>query len=276
VLCFHRERGIQPGRHLREPRPYRSHLRAGGNPDGDAYYLCRDAAQEFGWYDRNCATNPFLVEGKKTCGLELAEQIAGDPVDWVTVAVGDGCTVTAIHKGLAEMHALGLLSRVPRILAVQPEGAGPIATAFSAGTAAVQPVQARSLADSISVGRPRNAMRAIGAVRASGGHMLTVTDEEMLHWREVLASDCGVFAEAGAAAGVAGLARAMSAGAVRPGERVVHVATGSGLKDAGRIRVEEGDFVQVDPSMASVRSVIGASRFGSGVRPARVSASAQT
>src|SRR4029077_13190458 len=96
----------------------------------DAYYLCRDAAKEFGWYDRNCATNPYLVEGKKTCGLELAEQTAENPVDWVSLAVGDGCTGTAIHKGLVEMVQLGVLPRTPRLLGIQPAGAAPIATAF--------------------------------------------------------------------------------------------------------------------------------------------------
>jgi threonine synthase len=219
----------------------------------DAYYLCREAAQEFGWYDRNCATNPYLVEGKKTCGLELAEQTAAGPVDWVSVAVGDGCTVTAIHKGLTEMHRLGVLPRLPRILGIQPEGASPIAVAFAEGTDEIRVQQAASLADSISVGRPRNAARALAAVRDSGGAMLRVSDEEMLTWREKLAGASGVFAEAGAAAGVAGLAKAVELGIVGPGDRVAHIATGSGLKDAGRIATSRTRVIPVEATMASVR-----------------------
>ena len=75
-----------------------------------AYQLCTDACEKFGWYNRNCAINPVLVEGKKTAGLEIAEQsheFGGMP-DWVAVSVGDGCTIAGIWKGMKEMHDLGL------------------------------------------------------------------------------------------------------------------------------------------------------------------------
>ena len=88
----------------------------------------RRPASEFGWYNRNCAINPVLVEGKKTCGLEIAEQCAGrgGVPDWVAVSVGDGCTIAGIAKGLAEMHALGMIDRLPRMLGVQAAGVAPI------------------------------------------------------------------------------------------------------------------------------------------------------
>ncbi|MGZ4579535.1 MAG: threonine synthase [Nocardioidaceae bacterium] len=251
-----------PTAKLDQLRMFGAHVMVIRGSYDDAYYLCRDAAQKFGWYDRNCATNPYLVEGKKTCGLELAEQTAAQPVDWVSVAIGDGCTVTAIHKGLAEMTRLGMLPKVPRLLGIQPAGAGPIATAFAEGSTEIRPVQAQSLADSISVGRPRNAVRAIDAVRHSGGAMLTVTDEEMLEWREQLANASGVFAEAGAAAGVAGLAKAIEQGIIGAGDRVVHIATGTGLKDAGRIHAEASDLTHVEATMDSVRAALRAAPAG--------------
>ena len=86
--------------------------------------------------------------------------------------------------------------------------------------------------------------------------MLTVTDEEMLRWREELATTSGIFAEAGAAAGVAGLAKAVQSGLVAPGERVVHIASGTGLKDAGRIGSAISQLVQVDATMESVRAAM--------------------
>src|SRR5262249_50703286 len=95
-----------------------------------AYYLCQDAVAEFGWYNRNCAVNPYPVEGKKTCGLEIGERLAGAPVDVVAVAVGDGCTVAGIWKGMNEMHRLGVLPRLPRLLGVQAAGAAPLCEAF--------------------------------------------------------------------------------------------------------------------------------------------------
>ncbi|HLX12202.1 MAG TPA: pyridoxal-phosphate dependent enzyme, partial [Bacteroidota bacterium] len=76
-----------------------------------AFDLCREACAEFGWYNRNSGTNPFLVEGKKTAGLEIAEQCNNRLPDWVAVSVGDGCTIGGIGKGLQEMKRLGLIDR---------------------------------------------------------------------------------------------------------------------------------------------------------------------
>src|SRR6185436_12455663 len=99
----------------------------------EAYRLCMEAASEFGWFNRNCAINPYLVEGKKTAGLEIGEQLGADPPDWVAVSVGDGCTIAGIWKGLKEMHRFGVLSRLPRLLGVQASGASPITRAFASG-----------------------------------------------------------------------------------------------------------------------------------------------
>ena len=99
----------------------------------DAFHTCQESVTEFGWYNRNCAINPYLVEGKKTCGLEIAEQMRGRLPDVVTVALGDGCTTAGIWKGLTEMKGHGVIDRLPRILAVQAEGAAPLAKTFERG-----------------------------------------------------------------------------------------------------------------------------------------------
>ncbi|MEV0719415.1 threonine synthase [Asanoa sp. NPDC050611] len=212
----------------------------------DAYYLCEDAAREFGWYDRNCAVNPYLMEGKKTCGLELADQLAGTPADWVSVAVGDGCTVAAIGKGLAAGgHG------ATRLLAVQPAGAAPIVDAFVAGREEIEPVQARTVADSVSVGRPRNAVKALRAVRASHGAFRAVEDTEILDAVRLLGAHAGVFAEPGAAAGIAAIRQARADGLIGPHDRVVHVVTGSGLKTSGATAVP---FPEVEPTLDAVRA----------------------
>ena len=84
-----------------------------------AYDLCSEVAAEFGWYNRNCAINPYLVEGKKTAGLEIGERLAGQMPDWVAVSVGDGCTIAGVGKGLAEMALLGVAEKQPKLLGVQ-------------------------------------------------------------------------------------------------------------------------------------------------------------
>ena len=123
-------------------------------PYEDAFRVCQAAVEAFGWYNRNCAINPYLVEGKKTCGLEIAEQMRDDLPDVVTVALGDGCTTAGIWKGLVEMKTHGVIDRLPRILAVQAEGAAPLAKTFARGDERIEPVDATTLADSINVGAP--------------------------------------------------------------------------------------------------------------------------
>ncbi|MCX7625973.1 MAG: pyridoxal-phosphate dependent enzyme, partial [Candidatus Sumerlaeaceae bacterium] len=121
-----------------------------------AYDLCSTAVERFGWYNRNCAINPYLVEGKKTAGLEIAEQMATQPPDWVAVSVGDGCTIAGVWKGLREMCELGLLPRLPRLLGVQAEGAPAVARQFRLGEAvAFEAREATTVADSICVAVPR-------------------------------------------------------------------------------------------------------------------------
>lgn len=222
----------------------------------DAYYLCQSAADEFGWYNRNCAVNPYLVEGKKTCGLELAEQIGEDPPDWISVSVGDGCTVAGIYKGLSEMANFGFIERIPRLLAVQAEGANPISTAWRAGAGEITALSAETLADSIAVGRPRNAQKALNAVRSSRGAFVDVTDAEILKAAHELASLGGVFGEPAGVAGIAGIARARREGIVAGTERVLHVVTGNGLKDAGAARRAAPEPPVISPDLEDVRALL--------------------
>jgi len=168
-----------------------------------AFDLCREACAKFGWYNRNSGTNPFLVEGKKTAGLEIAEQCGSNIPDWVVVSVGDGCTIGGIGKGFQEMKRLGFITRVPRLLGVQAEGAKPLMEAFFSGKGLI-PTPTDTIADSIAVGTPRNWRRAIQQIQATRGTMIAVSDTEILEAMQMTARLGGVFGEP---AGVAGVAR---------------------------------------------------------------------
>lgn len=204
-------------------------LRVRGNYD-QAYQLCQRACERWGWYNRNCAINPYLVEGKKTVGLEICEQMEWKVPDWVAVAVGDGCTIAGAWKGFQEMKTLGLIQRTPRMLGVQAEGAAPVAEAFRSGQP-MRPVLPQTLADSIAVGVPRNWKKAVIAVRESGGAMITVSDEEILEAMRYTGRLAGIFAEPAAATAVAGLRRAVQQGVIARRSSALAVVTGSGLKD---------------------------------------------
>jgi len=224
----------------------------------EAYYLCQDAAQAFGWYNRNCAINPYLVEGKKTCGLEIGEQMAQAMPDWVAVAVGDGCTVAGIWKGLLEMKRFGVCDRLPRLLGVQASGAQPIYEAFRRGDETIAPRRADTLADSIAVGQPRNAAKALRAIRESGGEVVAVSDEEILSAMYELAQHTGIFGEPAGVTGVAGVLRAIAAGTIKKSESVLHIVSGNGLKDVRAALRATPEARRIKVSLDAVRAIVAA------------------
>jgi len=224
-----------------------------------AWELCMRASAEFGWYNRNCAINPYLIEGKKTVSLELAEQFArltpGSFPDWVVVSVGDGCTVGGVWKGLREMHALGFIQRLPRILGVQADGCKPFVTAWKAQTGLI-PCEANTLADSIAVGHPRNFAKGMSAITESGGAFISVTDEEILGSIPLLAQTAGVFGEPAGVAGAAGVMRAVATGVIHRSESVALIMTGNGLKDIQSAMHAVGKTIAVRPEMEEVRRAV--------------------
>jgi threonine synthase len=215
----------------------------------DAFNLATAAIDRFGWYNRNCAINPYLVEGKKTCALEIAEQLGWDVPDRVFISVGDGCCIGGLYKGFADLLELGFIERVPKLVGVQAEGSRPIADAFAAGAARIVPGREDTLADSIAVGAPRNWAKALRAVRGTGGTMVTVTDEEILSAIRELARTTGVFGEPAGVTGFAGFRKMAENGALSPDERVAFVVTGNGLKDAKSARRAVGAPLAVAPDI---------------------------
>ncbi|MBI6547082.1 MAG: threonine synthase [Cyanobacteria bacterium NC_groundwater_1444_Ag_S-0.65um_54_12] len=204
-------------------------IRVQGNYD-QTWELCQEACAHFGWYNRNAAVNPYLIEGKKTAGHEIAEKLGPEIPDWIAVAVGDGCTIAGVWKGLCEMRQLGFIPRLPRLLGVQAEGANAIAAAFFSGKAPT-PAPAATMADSIAVGAPRNWRKALRAVSASVGTFICVSDEEILLAMRVLGRQAAIFAEPAGAAALAGLAKASKLGLIGTHEQAIVLVTGNGLKD---------------------------------------------
>jgi threonine synthase len=216
-----------------------------------AFDLCREACEKFGWYNRNSGTNPFLVEGKKTAGLEIGEQFGSAIPDWVVVSVGDGCTIGGIGKGLQEMKRLGFINRIPYLLGVQAEGAKPLMDAFFSGKDLL-PSQPNTIADSIAVGTPRNWRRAIQQVKASSGTMIAVSDDEILEATRHTAQLAGVFGEPAGVAGIAGLKKAIAQGIIQPDDSAVVVITGNGLKDIASAKKAVGQTMDIEPNLETL------------------------
>ncbi len=221
----------------------------------DAFQLCQRSCEKWGWYNRNSGINPYLVEGKKTAGLEIGEQLAWEPTDWVAVSVGDGCTVAGVWKGFRELKTLGLIPRTPRILGVQAEGAAPVTAAFLSGEP-LHPIAPSTVADSIAVGVPRNWKRAVLAIRESGGTMINVSDSEILEAMRYTGRLAGIFAEPAAATAVAGLRRAVAEGRIGRRSSAVALITGNGLKDVQSARQAAGQPYDIAPDGAELDEIL--------------------
>ena len=235
-----------------------------GNYDA-AFDLSVAAAREFGWYCRNTGYNPFTVEGKKTVSYEICEQLGpalGRPTgtwlapDLVFVSVGDGNILSGIHKGFKDLCALGWIDHIPKLMGVQAEGSAACANAWAAGTETITPVAAATLADSISVDLPRDGVRAVRAVRETGGAFVTVSDQEILAAMAALGRELAVFAEPAGAAAHAGLVKAVQQGQVEPNAVVVVLNTGNGLKDVKSAMQAVPRAEIIEPNLTAVKEVL--------------------
>ena len=213
----------------------------------DTFKLSAEAIEKFGWYNRNAAINPYLIEGKKTVALEIAEQLGWNSPDYVVVSVGDGCTIAGVWKGFKDLYEIGMIDKLPKIISVQATGCYPINRAFEENKPLAW-MDENTIADSIAVGAPRNPDKALAAIRESCGIAVNVTDDEILSAMKVLGS-YGIFGEPAASAGTAGLIKAAQMKLLPPDAKVVSLVTGSGLKDSANAIKAAGEPVRIEPRL---------------------------
>jgi threonine synthase len=189
-----------------------------------ALALVRRLADEDPVYLLN-SVNPFRIEGQKTIAAELCEQLGWRVPDRVVVPGGNLGNVSALGKGFAELRAWGLIDRLPKLTVVQAEGAAPFAAMWASGAEALAPVEARTRATAIKIGAPVSWPKALRALRACGGEVVAVSEEEIAEAKAAIGRD-GIGCEPASATTVAGLRRLGATG-----EEVVCVLTGHVLKD---------------------------------------------
>ncbi len=228
----------------------------------DAFELCLNAAKTYGWYNRNTGYNPYMTEGKKTAAYEICEQLGWRAPDRIFVSVGDGCIIGGVHKGLKDLMALGWIDKMPRLMGVQAAGSSYMYTAWKNGEDILTkaPVKAHTVADSISVGLPRDRIKALAAVKETGGAYIFISDDDILGAIPELARGSGVFAEPAGAAAYAGFVKAVGQGLISRDEKIVLLITGNGLKDvAGAMQAVElvgTKPFQVAPDLAALKQVV--------------------
>jgi threonine synthase len=171
----------------------------------------------------------------------------------VLVPTGDGVILSGVAKGFADLKRCGLIRSVPRLIAVQPEGSAAIVHALRKGADTITPVaNAASVAGSLVVQAPRNALQCLRVIRASGGGGVAVSDEAIIRAIAELARLTGVFAEPAGAAVLAGLHAALEQGLVNREERVVLLVTGSGLKDVPAASRAVQRPAPIPPALAAI------------------------
>ncbi len=191
--------------------------------------LVREAQSSLGVYLVN-SVNPWRIEGQKTIVAELLEQLNWDPPDWVVLPAGNLGNTAAFGKALTELLRLGLIDRLPRLAAVQAQGAAPFAASFAGGFTSRVRVDPRTVASAIRIGDPASYDRAVTAIRATNGLVTSVPDEDLLEAKAMVDAS-GIGCEPASAASVAGTRQLVAQGAIQPEERVVALLTGHLLKD---------------------------------------------
>jgi threonine synthase len=202
--------------------------------------------------------NPFRVEGQKSLGFEICDQLDQEPPDRVIVPVGNAGNISAIWKGFTEFHRLGFIRKLPKMTGIQAAGAAPIVQAIKNKSEKIVPVEnPETLATAIRIGAPVSWKKAVNAIRNSGGTAETVTDEEILAAQKLLARVEGIFVEPASASSIAGLIKLVENGVIDKDEQVVCVTTGHGLKDPDTAVQMSEKPLEVDAETAAIEQALG-------------------
>ena len=228
----------------------------------DAFELCLQAAKEYGWYNRNTGYNPYMSEGKKTAVFEICEQMGWNMPDRIFVSVGDGCIIGGLHKGLKDLYNMGWIDRMPKLMGVQASGSDYMHQAWKNDEDVLTkpPIEAKTVADSISAGLPRDRIKAMAAVKETDGAYISVSDDEILTAIPAMARGIGVFGEPAGATAYAGLKKSIELDMVSGDDVVVVLNTGNGLKDiAGAMKAIDltgPRAFRVEPDLKDLKRLI--------------------
>jgi threonine synthase len=218
----------------------------------DAFDLSMELSNLTGWYNRNTAYNPITIEGKKTVAFEIFEQFGLHLPDYIYIPVGDGVILAGLYKGFEDLLRVGLIEKIPTIVAVQAAHSHNIVHNLNQENP-VFPI-ADSIADSINVNIPRNYYMAVDYLKKYQGIGIEVSNNEILQASAQIAQMAGLFAEPAATAAFAGFVK------FRPtvSNKNIHLVllTGSGLKDLHAVRQLLPTTEPVECNITSVKKVL--------------------
>ena len=201
-----------------------------GNYD-DVNRLCSEVADEYSWAFVNINIRPYYSEGSKTLAFEVAEQLGWRAPDHVVVPIASGAQFTKIWKGYNELAEVGLIDEVPTVMnGAQALGCSPIVTAFREGQTHARPVRPDTIAKSLAIGNPADAVYVLRILRETGGSADVANDQEIVEGIKLLATTEGIFAETAGGVTVAVLKKMAEDGRIPRDALTVAYITGNGLK----------------------------------------------
>lgn len=199
-----------------------------GNFD-DAMGLVRNGAKRLGFYILN-SINPWRIEGQKSIVFEMLQQRGWESPDWIVVPAGNLGNTSAFGKALRELKQLGLIDKVPRIAAIQAEGANPFYKLWHSADKKLVSMKPDTIASAIKIGNPVSWEKALRSIRETDGIVEQVTDDEILDAKAIIDAS-GVGCEPASAASVAGARKLRDMGIIASDDQVVCILTGNLLKD---------------------------------------------
>ena len=232
-------------------------LQVRGNFDEALEFVLKLAEKHKDIYLLN-SINPFRIEGQKSLGYEICEQLNYEAPDRIVIPVGNAGNISAVWKGLTEFYQLGVIKKLPKMTGIQAAGSAPIAQAIKANSDKIVPIEhPETIATAIRIGAPVSWKKAVNAIRESHGTAETVTDEEILDAQKTLARIEGIFVEPASASSIAGLSKLIKNGTIHKDEKVVCITTGHGLKDPDTAIKQCEKPMEVDAEMSAIEDALG-------------------
>lgn len=203
------------------------------------------------------SVNPFRLEGQKSIGFEIVDDLGWKSPDRIILPVGNAGNISAIWKGIKEFHEAGFVEDLPMMTGIQAEGAAPIVRAIRENKKDIIPFEnPETVATAIRIGAPVSAKKALAAIYESNGCAETVTDEEILSAQKLLARTEGIGVEPASAASIAGLMKLVESGEIDKNEQIVCIVTGHLLKDPNTAINACVEPVEVDANINALLDVL--------------------
>jgi threonine synthase len=223
--------------------------------------LCSEVANSYGWGFVNINLRPYYSEGSKTLGYEVIEQLGWELPDHIVAPLASGSLFTKIYKGFREFVEVGLVEdKFVRFSGAQAEGCSPIAKAYEEGRDFITPVKPNTIAKSIAIGNPADAVYALDIARKTNGQITAVTDAEIIEGIKLLAETEGIFTETAGGTTIAVLKKLVEAGKIDPDEKTVVYITGNGLKTMESVQGYISEPLTIEPKLDSFERALERSR----------------